>query len=147
DRVGPAAGTRGPVHMQRPRLEADGFRGTAVVGTGGDAQAYLIRLGSRWQFAMYAGIADQVDLQLRVDEPALLEPRLHDLGSEPGAGDRVRAAERHLPLADVAVEVADGDLVGRCARTALGARHRHAVPGHLLQPYAGDVDHAVGRDV
>ena len=85
---------------------------------------------------------------LRVAQPAAAQPLLHHLDAQLRAGHGVDAGEAHLAGADVAVEIADDDLIGRRAR--LRPRAGTATRS-LARPAAnvtvGDVQHAVRRDV
>ena len=96
---------------------------------------------------MQAVDADQAGLQRVVGEAAQAQPLRHDLAGEAGARDRARTAVGKLPLAQVAVEIADAHLVGPGARARPGAADRDAIGARLAKIDTAHVEHAVGRDV
>src|SRR5262245_3707830 len=135
------------MHMQGSGLKAYGLCRAAVLAARGDAQTYLVGFWARGKLAVHARIAGKNDLDRRIDKAALLQARLHDLGAQLGASHRVGSTERHLSFTDIAVEIANRDLVGRRALAALRPDHGDAIRAYLLEPDVGDVDNAIGSDV
>ena len=121
-RLAGAAGPARSVHVHGADLEADGVRRLAVMGAAGHAQAHFIRLRPALELIVQARHADQIDAEIVVGEALQLQPFLDDLGGPFGARHRVDAAIGHLALADIAVGIADIDLVGRCRRAGRGVR-------------------------
>ena len=131
------------MHVQRANLETDGVRRLAIMGAASHPQPDFVRLRPALDLIMQARHADQIYTKIVIRKTLQFQPFLDDLGGPFGARDGIDAALGNLALADIAVGIADIDLVGGRGGAGLRGREPVAVRRLLAQRDPADVEDAI----
>src|SRR6478736_3882563 len=120
-----------------------------VFSAPGDADAHLIWFaGGRRNFRAVQGIdADKFETQFACGNTRQLQPFADNLQRQPSAPQRARAGIGDLPLADIAVDIADRDLQRIGTLVAAPATYPHAIRSNLLDGHFRKIRYHVRLEI